>query len=240
MIFLKQLGEVSPIVAAYVLNTPTAIALHALKRDAETAEGYFARESINETNLQQIKKGLDYSNTEGFIVAGADTITYGLGSGITALQGALGNSILTGAKVAVNTGAYVTGVYAQNKVMSEIDGIDYFSDLKNPEVLKKLARDIAVNSLIIISGDVISYKISTPISTSTETSIIDDDIPNMDFSFIPEEEIEIQTNLVDEAIKKGEDLVDNINTGVSSISEEMIWKDTYAPEGRGNFEGIVD
>lgn len=124
--------------------------------------------------------------------------------------------------------------------MSEIDGIDYFSDLKNPEVLKKLARDIAVNSLIIISGDVISYKISTPISTSTETSIIDDDIPNMDFSFIPEEEIEIQTNLVDEAIKTGDDLVDNINTGVSSISEEMIWKDTYAPEGRGNFEGIVD
>ena len=183
---------------------------------------------------------MDYSNTEGFIVAGADTITYGLGSGITSLQGALGNSILTGAKVAVNTGAYVTGVYAQNKVMSEIDGIDYFNDLKNPEVLKKLARDIAVNSLIIISGDVISYKISTPISTSAETSIIDDDIPNMDFSFIPEEEIKIQTNLVDEAIKKGDDLVDNINTGVSSISEEMIWKDTYAPEGRGNFEGIVD
>ena len=240
MMFLKQLGEVSPIIAAYIFNTPTAIALHALKRDAETAEGYFAREPIELTNLEQIKNGLDYSNTEGFIVAGADTITYGLGSGITSLQGALGNSILTGAKVAANTGAYVTGVYAQNKVMSEIDGIDYFSDLKNPEVLKKLARDIAVNSLIIISGDVISYKISTPISTSTETSIIDDDIPNMDFSFIPEEEIEIQTNLVDEAIKKGEDLVDNINTGVSSISEEMIWKDTYAPEGRENFEGIVD
>ncbi len=212
--------------------------MHALKRDAETAEGYFARESIEPTNLEQIKNGLDYSNTEGFIVAGADTITYGLGSGITSLQGALGNSILTGAKVAANTGAYVTGVYAQNKVMSEIDGIDYFSDLKNPEVLKKLARDIAVNSLIIISGDVISYKISTPIST--EISKIDEDIPDMDFSYIPEEAIELQTNLVDEAIKTGDDLVDNINTGVSSISEEMIWKDTYAPEGRGNFEGIVD
>lgn len=212
--------------------------MHALKRDAETAEGYFAREPIEPTNLEQIKNGLDYSNTEGFIVAGADTITYGLGSAITSLQGALGNSILTGAKVAANTGAYVTGVYAQNKVMSEIDGVNYFSDFKNPEVLKKLARDIAVNSLIIISGDVIGYKISTPIST--EISKIDEDIPDMDFSYIPEEAIELQTNLVDEAIKTGDDLVDNINTGVSSISEEMIWKDTYAPEGRENFEGIVD
>ena len=211
--------------------------MHALKRDSETVMGYYERPGADTQNLNHIKNALDYANTQAFITAGADTATLGLGSGISSIQNIYGlndivsQGVITGSKVATNAGIYVVAVNEQNKAMSKIDNVDYSKDLSNPNVKKAITRDVAVNSLLVVIPDIIGYQMNT--------TSINSEIPSFDFSAIPEDVIVAQNNLVDEALMNSNILLDNTFLGAGDFVEELIWKNTYAPEGRQNY-GILD